>query len=136
MVSTCIEKRANGGIPEQIDHRRRKAARLAVPAWLDRGLIERQQSVDEKAVILEVAVELGLPIFVGAEEAPAAPQPGQHEIGVLLGGADVVLASEGRSCLGERAQHQAVPGGQDLFVAPGLDALLADLEQRSPPALD
>jgi len=53
----------------------------------------------------------------------------RDEGGVALGRATVVLAAEHPRRLGERRQHEAVPGGQHLLVARRPHAPLARLEE-------
>ena len=59
-----------------------------------------------------------------AHQAPVDPELLQQEGCVLFGCLTVVFAAQDARCEGERAEHEAVPGGEHLLVASRANALL------------
>src|SRR5579859_5984045 len=54
---------------------------------------------------------------------------------VVAGNLQIVGTIKIACSLGKTTQHQAIPGGQNFLVAPGLDALLPQLKEDSPATL-
>ena len=66
------------------------------------------------------------------QTAIGRPQFAQEKLGVALGHLPIIITLQHPRTLGEGGQHQPVPGGQYLFVAPRMYPLLADGEQFAP----
>ena len=127
------EEAAALGVGEAGDHRIGRLAGGVEPAHLEGRLVERQQRLEQVGVVLEVGVQLRLAVL------PAAQQPAvgvahlvEHELGRGARGVEVVVAAEHRAGVGERRDHQRVPGGEPLVVEPGPDPLRARLVERRP----
>ena len=61
---------------------------------------------------------------------------GEDELRSLFRRGDIIRPPQNCPGLGEGVDHQAVPFGQDFFVAAGMDAALARLEQDAAAAGD
>ena len=66
---------------------------------------------------------------MGAKEASIISHPGEDEIRGLSRGIDEILPPDDSSRLGHRADHEAVPAGEDLVIGPRLLTLIPNLEQ-------
>ena len=119
-------------VPEETQHLVGQPARLVDEAALERGLVHLDQRRRDHRVVLEIGLQLGPAVLPGAEEAPVGPHRAEHEVGVPDGRGDVIGTAERAAGLRERATGQPVPGGQDLVVAPGMHAPLADGEELGP----
>ena len=93
------------------------------------GLVEVDERGREEGVVVEVGVLLGPAPRPDMQEPLARTQPRPRELGGPDGGVDESRHTQHAARLGERADHERVPAGQDLFVAQGRDALGARREQ-------
>ena len=79
--------------------------------------------VDDATIIVRISVELSLPVLVGMQQSIAiSSQLGQHEIRRALGSYCIARFGQHLRRLGEGRDHQSVPTGEDLFIAPRPDA--------------
>ena len=116
-----VEEPAGGG-PEAGDRLLRDPGRLREPAGVEGGLVEGEAGVAQGAVVREEAFDVDAAGGEDAEEAPVAPHRFQEEARGPLRRAGVAGAPQRRAGLGERADGEAVPGGEDLLVAERLGA--------------
>src|SRR3989442_989467 len=127
VVTAGIVETLDRVVPEESQDVVGKPSGVVEPVALERRFVEADERGRHHRVILEVRLELGLPVLPGSEEPPAAvTHPGQDEIGVGRRGRHVVIAPQRGSGLGERAGDQAVPRGQHLVVAGGWHPFLAE----------
>ena len=98
------------------------------PARLEGRFVEGQQRFEQEGVVLEVGVEAGVAVLVGAQQAAVVvAQRVEDELGAAAGRVEVVLAAEHGAGLGQGGDRQRVPGGQALVVEPRPDPLGARL---------
>ena len=120
-------------VGEALDHRLGGLAGGVEPAHLEGRLVEAQQRLDQEGVVLEVGVEPALAVLPGAEQAArVVAHRLEDEAGAAAGGVEEVLAAERGAGVGERGDHQRVPGAEPLVVEAGAHPLLAPL--RAAPA--
>src|SRR5690242_7123282 len=88
--------------------------RLAIPPRVERRLVQRDQRLEQEGVVFEEPADLrrSQKAAVGVtalseQECPAGDR-----------GIDVGTAAEGRAGVGQRGDHQRVPGGELLVVEP------------------
>src|SRR4030095_16683231 len=130
MIVAGEEESTGGGIPE-VGNRgvHQPLRRLEVTPVLHR-LEDIEQCGDEERVIVEMRMQLGAAVLPCAEQAITALQLTLDK----RDGVDRDLAIAGiveqLRRLGEGADHQAVPRGENLAVEARLDAPLARREQR------
>ena len=107
-------------------------ARLHEPARLEGRLVQHQQRLGQERVVLEVGIRAtpGRPCTCAAGARRASRISLEQELGALARGVEVVGAPERRAGVGERRQHQRVPGGQALVVEARPHALRAHVVQR------
>ena len=117
-MSAGIEERGAVGIGELLQHRLGQRQSLLEPAPVKGRLVEGDQAVDQEGVVFEVGAELGPAVLVGAEQAAVAAEFARRKSAFRWPRLDNRLG-RGRAILGERPQHQAVPGGDDFVVVPG-----------------
>ena len=134
VVGRGLEEAAPLRVGETLDHGVRQGPGLGEPAGLERGLVERQQRFEQERVVLQVGVQLGLSVLVGAQQAPLpVAQLAQDEVRRIAGRVQEARLFQGRAGLGQGGDGQRVPGGQALVVQPGPDALSPGLVE---PAAD
>ena len=63
-----VEEHLRLRVPEEAQRLVGEAPRLVEPAPVERGLVEREQPGGHHRVVLEVALELGLPVLPGAQQ--------------------------------------------------------------------
>ena len=137
MVGEVSKKPPCSVVAEALDHRVGQRARLAEPARVEARLVEGQQRLEQVGVILEVGVEAPAAVLPGAQQpAVGVAQRAEHEVGGAGGGLEVVGSLEHRAGLGQRGDHQGVPGGQALVVEPRPDALRAHLVEAPAPLVE
>src|SRR5215210_8489156 len=123
MVGRSVVEGALVLVPEELRDSVEEGVRLDDPARLEGGLVEGDEPVCDHRVVLQVAVEPGASVFVRAVD-PAVFLELLHDKGrVLHGGFAVVFTTRDARGEGEGAEHEAVPGGKDLLVAPRPDTL-------------
>ena len=130
--SSEVEKKPpRSGSPKRAIVVSASASRLLEPALLERRFVQRQQRFQQEGMVLEVGVEPALAVLVGAQQASVGvAQIPQDELGAAARRVEVVLAPQRRAGLGQRGQHQRVPGGEALVVQPRPHPLRARLVQR------
>ena len=98
---------------------------------LERGFVQRDQSIGKVGVVLEHA-RLKRPSILprAAQAAFAIAHAVKQQVGRACAQLRPARLAKGRGRVGERGDHQAVPAGQDLVVARRLRPALARLEQR------
>ena len=118
------EEAAALGVAEAGDGGVRQRLGLLEPALLEARFVERQQRLQQEGVVLEVGVEAGVAVLVGAQQVPVlVAQRVEDELRAPPRGGEVVLAAEDRARLGEGADRQGVPGGEALVVELRPDAI-------------
>ena len=106
------EEAAALGVAEAGDHGLGEGLGLLEPALLEGRFVKRQQRLEQEGVVLQVGVEMGPAVLVGAQQAPVGVAQGaEHELGAAAGRLEVVLAPEHRAGLGQGGDRQRVPGG-------------------------
>src|SRR5204863_6055515 len=108
-----------------------EGARVVEPAAVEGRLVHVDPRRGDEHVVLEVALELRLTRLPRAEEPAVAAHVAKDELRVSDRGGDVVGPVERPAGLGEGAARQAVPPGQDLVVASGVDATLPRRVERA-----
>ena len=112
-----VIERPGRRIPEELQHRIGQLEGGVQPAAVESGLIQRQQAVGHKGIVLQIAGQLGLPVAVGTQQAAVGvPHRFQQKGGVAGGGVQVIAPLPGGAGLRQRFQHQPVPRGQHLVV--------------------
>ncbi len=129
LVGGRVEEGRCGFIPERRQHFGDQAARRIEPLEVEGRLVQAQQSVRDCRLILEVSGQHGATIFVAAPHPAARAQRLQQESRIPLGGRDQLALIQRASSFGKRAQHQAVPGGDNLLVPVGVRAPVANSHQ-------
>ena len=87
-------------------------------------------------MVLEVGVQLALAVLPAAQQpAILGAQLAEHEVRRRARGVEVVVPLEHRARVGERGDHQRVPGGQPLVVEARPDALGAHVVEPLPPCV-
>ena len=89
------------------------------------GLHQLDQRIDEECVIVEIGVEVRTAVLAGGKQAAVLPHPGADERERALGGLHPFRLAEDAAGARHAADHQRVPGHEDLLVAPRADALFA-----------
>lgn len=108
------EEGGAGGV-EAIDHMVTQVLGLLVAVDFEEGL-------DKEGVV----VEEGMGLVGGVSEGAVGGEVlGEEELGGVMGGVSVSGLGEGSAGMGEGANHEGVPAGDDLGVEGGLFALLA-----------
>src|SRR6185369_14078793 len=103
------------------------------PGLVERCLEQLDQAMGKKGIILQKGRYVrGAAPEAAQESAVAAPQIFQDESRGPGGTVDEVLRAADRTTPGQCRDHQAVPGGDDLFIPERMDALAAVFEE--PPA--
>src|SRR5258708_13215425 len=74
-----------------------------------------------------------MPVLAGAQQAPIALKCAQEKLGVVPRNLEIIGPLEMARGLGKAAQHQAVPGGENLLIAPRLGAFFARGKERGTP---
>ena len=130
MVGSRGEEPASLRVLEAFDDRARQRRGLAIEAGLERRLIQRDQCLEQEAMVLEIGVEASLTVLPRTQQAPVR---GSHVVKdegrALNGGLHVVVSLEHGARLRQGGDHERVPGRQALVVEPGADAVGARLVQ-------
>ena len=92
-------------------------------------LEQRQNRVDEKGVVVEVGGEAGAPVLVGGTQAAVLPQVFPEEVERAPRGFHEARLRQDAPRHRHPLDHERVPRGQHLVVAPRPDALRPDREQ-------
>ena len=87
-------------------------------------LQQLDQPVEHESIVVQVGVEMGFAVFVGREQAAIFPERRAQKIDGALGGVNPFLITENDTGAGHAFDHQAVPTGEDFFIATGMNALL------------
>src|SRR5260370_30790970 len=74
-----------------------------------------------------------MPVLAGAQQSPIAVECAQEKLGVVPRNLEIIGPLEMARGLGKAAQHQAVPGGENLLVAPRPGAFFARGKERGTP---
>src|SRR5581483_1213688 len=82
MVAAGVEKAAVLLIGKEADRLVHQTARLAEPARIKVGLVQSQQAIGQEHIVLQVAVEVSVPILPGAQQASIARELAQEKLGV------------------------------------------------------
>ena len=97
VVAGGREEAAALAVAEALDRRLGQRPRLVEPALLEGRLIQGEQRFEQEGVVLEVGVEVGPAVLVGAQQPPVlVAHRVEHEAGGRAGGVEVVLAAERR----------------------------------------
>ena len=124
VVGRGLEEASVLRVGETLDHGVGQGTRLGEPARIEAGLVQGEQRLEQERVVLQVGVELGLAVLPGAQQPPVGvAQRAEHELRTAGRRLHVVGALEHGAGLGQRGDHQGVPGGQALVVEARPDAL-------------
>lgn len=95
------------------------------------GLIKVDETREEKGVGREQLHGVALAVAPAMVERLAVmiPEVRLEESGIAFSGGEIVGVAESCVSAGESAQHEAVPGGEDLVVSLGANALVAGVEE-------
>jgi hypothetical protein len=119
-------------VPEELGDSAHEGVGLDEPARLEGGLVDRDEPVRDHRVVLQVTVEPRPPVLVRAVDATVSLHVLHDEGRVSYGGLAVVFAAGHARGEGEGAEHEAVPGGEDLLVASRPYALFSGGEEPAP----
>ena len=72
---------------------------------------------------------MGFAVFVGRQQATIFPQGYTQKIDRALGGLNPGRILENHAGAGHTFDHQAIPTGEDFFIAAGMNALFAHGKQ-------
>src|SRR5262249_54267374 len=72
LIDARVEEDLSLAVPEQFERPIRKTARLIEPAPVERRLVQHHESDADERVVLEIRLDLRLPVLPGPEE----PSPG------------------------------------------------------------
>ncbi len=126
MITRRVEEAARLFIEEVGEGALEQPLRLAQPANLTARLVQVDQPLGQVGVVLQVGIEVRLPGPIGSQQAAVlARERRQDEVGGAFRRFDVSWVADHPVALGQRADHQAVPGGEDLVVQAGLHPVLA-----------
>uniref|UniRef100_UPI003593BD09 hypothetical protein n=1 Tax=Thiocapsa sp. TaxID=2024551 RepID=UPI003593BD09 len=88
------------------------------PALLPGGVIERNHGLSETGVVLEQSGLCGASVEIDAvDPTRRRSQLAPEQLRRALGSTQIARLAQGIGGLGERGDHHAVPGGEDLLVA-------------------
>ena len=122
VVPARVVEASGGLVPEQLHHLIAQYGGLPEPLYVQGDLVQGDETVYKESVVLQVGVELGIAIPVGAKQPAPGPELSQEEYGVSLRYPSVVGAGEDGSGLRKGAEHHAVPRSQYLVVPGRADA--------------
>src|SRR2546429_2248255 len=92
-------------------------------------LLQLERRVGEEHVVVEIGVEVRTALHVGREQPPVAPQPRADEIERSGRCGHDLIVREGARGYRHAADHERVPGGQDLLIARRAYTLRANAEE-------
>ena len=92
---------------------------------MELGLHQFQQCGQQKGVVVEIGVEVSVPVLGGRQQTSAIPHRPANEIHCALCRSQPLATLENTRCMGHAFDHQRVPTGQYLVVASGTDAFFA-----------
>jgi hypothetical protein len=129
------EEAALLGIGEAGDHLVGQPRGGVEEAHLAGRFEQRYQRLEQEGMVLQVGVDLGPAVVVGAQQ-PAAlrTQVSQHELGAGDGRLDIARLRQRRTGLGQGGDHQRVPARQPLVIESRAHAAFAYLQQACPDA--
>ena len=117
------------GIPELLHHGGGQLACFIQVGRLGGGLKGADQGRAQECVVVQVAVESTDASGHGPEETAILVRALQQECEGLLGHSEILRISQRLIGVQDAGDHQAVPAGEDLLVAQGLDPPLADFQE-------
>ena len=89
-----------------------------------------QEAVGQECVVDQIGVQLCLTLAVGSPQAAVVtPQLGQHEVCRRFSSLDKPRFLENRTGIGESADHQAIPTGEDFCIGQRAFASVSDFHQ-------
>ena len=89
------------------------------------GLQAFQQRIEQEGVVVEIGVQPRLAVLGAGKQAPVAPHIPMQEIDRILGRIDPVGTRHHPPGMRQPGDHQGIPAGELLVVAPGTHARLA-----------
>src|SRR5438105_4522486 len=92
-------------------------------------LLQLEHRVGEEHVVVKIGVEVRTALHVGREEPPVAPKPRADEIERSGRCGHELIVREGAPGYRHAADHERVPGGQDLLIARRAYTLRANAEE-------
>ena len=92
-------------------------------------LLQLQDGIGEVYVIVEIRVQMRAAVVVGRKQPAFAPQRAAHELERPPGGIRQIITAERPRRHGQTADHQAVPGSENLVIPSGTDPALAYAQQ-------
>src|SRR5215467_3035496 len=125
VVPAGVEEHALAFVPEELEGALRELARLVEPAAVEGRLVQREQTHADHGVVLEIALDLRLPVLPRAEQSALRLHLRHQEVCVLDGGGQVVRPLQHAARLGKGGESETVPRGEDLVVEAGVHAPLA-----------
>ena len=130
MLGTGVIKATHFVVPEQLNHAVGEASCLSEPTLVKSRLVEGQQAVCDKRVVLQIAGQFGLSRPESSQKLAVGPHGFQQEIGVLDGCVQVIWTFQCSTRLGKTPEHHAVPRRQHFVVQQRMNTLLPVIEQR------
>src|ERR1700722_9822545 len=82
-----------------------------------------QQSLAKEGVVIEITVELGLALPPRAQKQIASGQLFENEISGIFRSLQVLLILQNAITVDQGRNHQTVPAGENLLVAPWTHSL-------------
>src|SRR5579872_3931365 len=95
---------------------------------IERSLVQCEQSVRHRRIVLEIAIDLRRAVLVNPPHAAVTPHLIEEKLTISLRRRPILRALQGSDGLRKRAQHQPVPSREYLVVACGRHALLPGRE--------
>src|SRR3989339_459198 len=105
-------------IAEQVDLLFRQGQGQLQPSQIKGSLIEVEQAVDQKSIIVELSGQTSIPVPIAPEKRAGSRiiQLGPDKIGSPFRRNQIAFFAQHLSCPGKGADHVTVPGGDDLIV--------------------
>src|SRR5450759_284516 len=135
-VARGIEECADLIVPEPFDHRVRDLPRPIDPALVEGELVDCEKSQRDCGVVLEESADARHAFLMRAHYSPLADHFTRQELSVSYRQPGEIISIEGSRGDGGAAEHEAVPGGENLLVAAGPDTPRPRVVENPPRPLE
>src|SRR2546428_4904424 len=83
MILACIEEASVLLVRKQRERLVHQLTSFGKPAWIEAGLVEGEQAIGEEGIILQVAIEVSMPIFISTQQSSIFTQILPEEVGIV-----------------------------------------------------